>query len=230
MNLKNIFKPDIHKKIRQKNIPGLIKCTRKEKWPDVQERAVKALGRFRDSRATKPLLDLVTDVSTGSWQSISWSLHFSAIVALGEIGDKEGIALLLWLLEKGNDHYRSAAVTGLGYSRATPEVITALSKSMYDYRAYIILASIRDSRVIKPMINMLTTQYSSADVILTVYPEAERGLVTIGSLAVKPLIETLEMEKNSKKKARIINILQEITGQNFGNDLNAWKAWLVNIT
>lgn len=297
MKIGKLFQPNIERLIKKKNIPALIRCLKKDRYPYIQMKAVIVLGNFRDSRATQPLLELITRISTS--RDINRSLLYDAIVSLGKIGDTIGISLVLEVLEKGNEHYRSAAITALGSSNTSPspKIVALLIHYMYDSTAHIsihaaetlrklickpdqindqvryyamnnmqdelikigkeavdplikildtgysyddanaaflkehiikVLSAIGDKRAIDPLKRLLLCQYSSADIILPVYPTAQQALIAFGVATVKPLLEDLENENSSKKRERIIYILHQVTGQNFKDDIESWKEWIKN--
>jgi HEAT repeat protein len=288
MKIEKLFRPNIERHIKKKNVPALIRCIKKRRYPYVQQKAVRVLGNFRDSRATQPLLELVTKISTDR------SLHYDAIVSLGKIGDATGIAFITELLEKGNEHYRSAAISALRHSHTDPSpvIVSLLIHNMYDSKAYIsihaaetlkklkckpeafndrvrfyamnnmqnelvkigkdaveplikileawypdpdaaflmkniikVLTTIGDRRAIEPIMQV-RTNYSYADIILTINHDVQEALIAFGEITAKPLIDKLENEKNAKKQERIIYLLHRVTGQNFKNDIEAWKKWI----
>ena len=54
MGIFDLFKPNVGKIVKKKNIKGLIKTLR-HKDRDIREEAAKALGKIGDERAVEPL-------------------------------------------------------------------------------------------------------------------------------------------------------------------------------
>lgn len=60
--------------------------------------------------------------------------------------------------------------------------------------------------------------------ITTPGEEAKRALIKIGKLSIKPLIKALDND-NAKIQHRVAEALKEITGEDFGEDINKWQNW-----
>jgi HEAT repeat protein len=60
--------------------------------------------------------------------------------------------------------------------------------------------------------------------VTTPAAEAAIALVKIGRPAVEPLITTLRHE-DKKVRDKVVEVLQKITGQDFGSDQEKWQKW-----
>jgi len=86
--LRSLFRPSVENMEKRRDVEGLLKAMQ---HPDVEERAVRALGRVGDTRALDPLVKAMRG-------SDRLSVRIAAVEALGELGDARCVEALTDLL------------------------------------------------------------------------------------------------------------------------------------
>jgi HEAT repeat protein len=174
-----LFKPDLKKLERDKDVRGLIKALRDEKdsfWaasalsrigissvepliavlkdPDrnVRYHAIMALEMIGDTRAVYPLIAALRDTE--------YEVRKKVTITLGKMGDTRAVEPLIAALRDSSDYDRQDAAIALGEmgdSKAVEPLIAALSDPDYKVRqsAIIALGKIRDSKAVEPLIAAL---------------------------------------------------------------------------
>ncbi|MHB0935415.1 MAG: HEAT repeat domain-containing protein [Armatimonadota bacterium] len=220
--------------------------------PDLSE-IIQVLGELRDPRAVDPLLELLRQKAGNAVQAQSEAHLLERIaVALGNIGDPRAAAPLAQayaLLPDENvspllrPEFRAGFLPAFGKLQA-PEVYNQVLAALNDPRreiraaAAFALGQYRDLRAVEPLIAALQdtaapwparTVYRGGvpQVVFapTVREEAARALGAIGDKrAIPPLIAALDRGTLPDRRAAA-DSLQALTGQQFGLDAAAWRAW-----
>ncbi|MCK4736590.1 MAG: HEAT repeat domain-containing protein [Methanophagales archaeon] len=87
MGIFDLFKPDVEKLEKKKDVQGLIKALQYKKDRDVRGAAAKALGNIRDKRAVEPLVQALKDEYLRVRRGVAETL--------GKIGDKRAVEPLI---------------------------------------------------------------------------------------------------------------------------------------
>jgi HEAT repeat protein len=101
--------------------------------------AAQALGRWRDARAVRPLIDVLADVDVASVEVVR---------ALGLLGGAEAIEPLLEAMDCDDSEVRSAAAAALalrGDARGTQRLLQDLDDEDYSFHAAVSLAGLGDA-------------------------------------------------------------------------------------
>jgi HEAT repeat protein len=173
-----LFGPPNVKVLKTKrDVKGLIRALNYQKDYAVRLNAVKALGELKDSEAAEPLLRILDEASENE-KKHNYQLSIAAVDALGEMGD---VKSLIKALECQKDYdIRLNAVKALG--------------------------ELKDSRVVEPLISLLTklssdekSHYDNKK-IDAIMSSAVRILGELkDSRAVEPLISILTNLPNDEK-------------------------------
>jgi len=187
-----------------------------DKHPDVREAAAYALGEIKDSRAVEPLISALKDKDS--------DVCSAAAYALGEIKDSRAVEPLISALKDKDSDVCSAAASALGEIK-DPRAIEPLVSAMKDrdllvcVSAALALEEMADPRAVEPLISALE------DEDWHVRFQATRALGKIKDpRAVEPLISALKDENWDVREAAA-DALEEITGQSFGENPEAWQKW-----
>ena len=174
MGIVDIFKPNVWKMGKKKDIDGLIKAL-EHKDAVVRERAARALGNIEDKLAIGPLIKALQDEED--------EVRESAVKALGKIGDAKAAKPLTRLKKDESERVRAAAKWALTEIELEKE-----SQKRREKKAEI--RKMKAKKDIEGLINAL--KYKDFDV----HWEAEKALRKIGSPAIEPLIQALKDEDN----------------------------------
>lgn len=147
----------------------------------VREDAAIRLGRLKDPRAIGPLVTTLRDPDR--------SVREAAIQALLAIGSPSTAAVCACLADPDLTVQESASkiLASIADAEALVPLLSALNSSDWIVRMYAAkaLGRLNDPRVVVPLLRLLQ------DPVRTVREEASAALVTMGHLAVPPLIEAL---------------------------------------
>lgn len=221
-------------------------ATLKDKSKDVRKEAAQALGKIKDSRAVEPLNASLKDEIAKVWVTAAWAIweinkdnhafeimidsfkkdRYETESALVEIGKPAIKSLIAALHYKLSSDVRKKAAILLGRikdSQAIDPLIVVLKDEDEDTSVRIkvteALGNIKDSQAVEPLITALMDEETG------VRQYAAVALGKIGdSRAVEPLITALK-DENSLVRRYAAVALRRITGQNFGEDYDAWSKW-----
>lgn len=146
----------------------------------VREEAAKALGKTRDTRAVKPLINALK-------KDAYWDVRKQAAISLGEIGDPNALKPLLSALKKdANNNVQGAAAGALGKigdRKAVGPLINALGDNNSDVRkeAAKALGKIGDTTAVEPLIVSLKDKDSRV---------RQNTAFALGELAVTQVTES----------------------------------------
>jgi HEAT repeat protein len=168
----------------------------------VRQAAAEALGRTRDSRAVKPLIDVLQDKSPHLSK-----VRQSAATALGEIGGLRAVEPLVDALrdEAWNVVQAVAEALGkLGDQRAVKPLSVALSDGDANIRrvAAKALGELGCSDVVEPLIAALGDKDTGVSQV------AAEGLVKLGTSSIEPLIGALKSKNRNVRKVAIGALVQ----------------------
>lgn len=212
-------------KIGKKAVEPLIEAL-KSKNPVVRRGAIVALGEIKDPMAAEPLVEALKDEDQIVRSGAPWVLSL--------IKDKRAVEPLIAALRDQDRTVRRNAeialtiiepdwVRGEAARRQIPEFVSALklSDSFARWKAADVLIKIGEASV-EPLIKALEGDSEEAK------GSAIWALSEIkDTRAVEPLIEALDdREWNIRENAH--NALSNITGEDFGEDADAWKKWWKN--
>ena len=122
-----LFKPDVEKMEKNKDINGLTKAL-KDQDEHVRWKAAGALGNMGDTRAVEPLIQTLKDDVDVRW---------AAALALGKIGDAKAVEPLIQALKDESSSVREIAAGALGNIgdvRAVEPLIQTLKDDVHDVR------------------------------------------------------------------------------------------------
>lgn len=152
---------------------------------------IKVLGQLRDIRAVEPLIKLLKVEET--------SVQMAVIIALGQLRDSQAISMLIQILKDEDfefeDEVRQTAVRVLGQI-GIPQAIGPLHQALTDDVATVRAAVVEvlDKLGEEPKNKGLKAYYLVAK-------EAWEEVVSLGELAVEPLLQALQDEKWPGRKA-----------------------------
>lgn len=146
------IKPDVRQLEKNGNVKGLIKALKYKNDPYVRWTAAKILGKWKEKKAVKPLIELLNDPD--------WHVRGNAAEALGNIRSKEAAKYIERLLDDESSYVRSASATALGKIKdpnCVESLINHLSDRDFEVRIRVIeaLGEIGDIRALEPLINLL---------------------------------------------------------------------------
>jgi HEAT repeat protein len=118
-----LFKPDVEKLERKKDIEGLLRALRYQKDPDVCRKAAWALGDIGDPQTVEPLIAALKDPHD--------YLRENAAYILGRIKDPIAVESLIITLSDSSSDVRKNAVMALGNIR-DPKAVGPLSIALRD--------------------------------------------------------------------------------------------------
>jgi HEAT repeat protein len=178
----------------QKGTDLLIKALQ-DPEVSVRQAAIESLGRVRDYRAVKPLLQLL-----GS------ELKADVLLALSQLGSADAVPALLDLLKDKDMMIQTLAAEALGQigdKQAVPQLIGLLKHRNVDVRvaAADALGKIGDPSANAPMISIL----SSDD--LQLKRAAARSLGSVGDKdAIQPLLKMLNTGDNTVRREALVSL------------------------
>ena len=155
-----------------------------------------------------------------------WHVRWTAAAALGGIADTRAVEPLIVALKDAKPEVRCAAALGLESlrdARAVPALTEALQDSNADLRcnAADALAAVKDPRAVAPLISAMNDKESQVRLhVVTALGEIKTAQ------AMDALIAALG-DKDPGVCQMAARKLQEITGQNFGQDAAQWRQWWV---
>lgn len=191
----SLFKPNIEKLKKKRNVEKLIKLINYRKDSDIRQSAVRALGEIGDERAVGPIITVLKDND----------IRQSAVWALGEIGDERAVGPIITVLEnsqkQGVRQNAAIALGKIGDVRAVASLTRALKDESRALRKFAAVAL--QQMGWKPPSDELGAQYWIA------LGEFKR-LVEFGSVAVEPLITAFEIEKERHEREKIVYALCRI--------------------
>ena len=153
-----------------------------------------------------------------------WHVRWTAAAALGGIADKRAVEPLIASLKDANPEVRCAATLALESmrdARAVPGLAEALQDSNADLRcnAADALAAVKDPHAVVALISAMNDKESQVRLhVVTALGEIRTAQ------AVDALIAALG-DKDPGVRQMAARKLQEITGQNFGQDAAQWRQW-----
>jgi len=227
-----IFKPDVNKMEKRKDVEGLIKAL-KHRDKNVQKNAIEALGDIGDTRSVKPLIEVLRDEDGKVRKEATMALEkirapfikalkdgdvfirmnmAESIVKIGELA----VEPLIQALKDENVNVQIKAVESLGKigdKRAVGPLISLLENKDIGGEAAKALGKIGDKRAVEPLIQALRHGR---------FPEmAAEALGEIGDLrAAEAVIGWLFMEcldmTSIKHKSRL-NPFEGALGNLFGD-------------
>ncbi len=148
----SFVKPDIKKLEEKRNVKGLIKALKYKGDAYIRWKAAKILGKWKEERAIKGLVELLNDPD--------WHVRRNAVEALGNIGNKICVKEVEKLLDDKNPYVRAESATALGKIKDinSVEVLTRhLSDTHLEVKIRIIeaIGEIGDIRGLEPLIDIL---------------------------------------------------------------------------
>lgn len=192
MGIFGLFKPNIKRMEKKKNIKGLLKALEHD-ITSIQEEAAKALGRIGDASAVEPLIKLLNPKKQISRLI---SIRGFAVDVLGDIGDARAVEPLIESLRWDDAYVQKKAIWALGKigdKRALEWLILELQKSPDgDFRsaAADAIDDIGDASAVEPLIEALEDKDEYVQ---------RRSLLALGKIggerALEALIEALKSEK-----------------------------------
>ena len=160
--------------------------------------------------------------------SDDWRIRYQTARVLGEIGDKRALKPLTQALNDNNKLVQiqvAAALVKIGETKA----IQFLARFLYDksvdirYEVAEALGDTGDKKAVKLLIQVLKydvdwgVRWAAADALYKIKDKR----------AIRPLIDCLKNQSNESWQLRrkAAQALSAITGENFGEDYNAWLKW-----
>jgi len=138
--------------------------------------------------------------------------------------------VLLDSLEDPSSRVRSATITVLGQMGedadfAFDKLVSLLQDPEAEVRRSVVIDLDRirrdDPSLIEPYLTALQ------DVDEDVASQALSGLCSLGSIGLDAVPQMLDFFESHPSEAYRLNLcLSEVTGENLGNDISAWRAWL----
>jgi len=185
---------------------------------DVRWCAARALGELGDNRAVEPLIPLLGDADA--------NVRVYAAGALGEINkDPRAFAVLITALGDTGAQVRwsaAGALGKLGDIRAVGPLVVLLGDADISVRgsAARALGCLGDIRAVEPLIPLL----GDADANVRWSAAAALWKINKDPRAFPVLIAALE-DANLYARRGAAQALRDITGQDFGEDAEAWQKW-----
>lgn len=223
--------PDVEKMKARRDVKGLTNALGYQKDKYVRKAAARALGEIGDARAVEPLFAALKDSDI--------DVRINAAEALGKIG-APAVELLIAALKNDDWKVRCAAAKALGKigdARAVEPLVAALDDSDRDVRAEAIwaLGEIGDARAVEPLIVALedvgkrsflvNNRHLAAKALdkLGWKPEQHKSAawywsakgewkkcMSLGAIAVEPLIAALKDEGNQDKRKEAAEALVQL--------------------
>ncbi|HEY3418115.1 MAG TPA: HEAT repeat domain-containing protein, partial [Armatimonadota bacterium] len=189
----------------------------------VRAAAARALGAFQDGRAV--------DALTAAWQDADRNVRLAAAQGLGRTNDPRALALLLNATSVTADC--DLALYGLGQSTAPAAVdkLLAFTKHSNSWLRQVALQGLGNSGspcAVPALIAALkdpTERYLSLHKIAPLRIEAAGALSKLTDRRAIPALLTALSDSSPDVVSNAANALTAITGQHFGYDANAWRAW-----
>jgi len=179
------------------------------------EQAEKALIKIGEP-SVEPLISALKEENK--------TVRIQAIEALGIMKDKRAVKPIIELLKDQDKKIRKISAWALG-SIEDPEAVEPLINALGDDDEEVVkssiwsLAMIKDKKAVYPLIEILKNrndklQKTSAWAISIIkHPSS-----------IEPLIGLLK-ETEGEKQIIIVKLLQKITGQYFGTEVEKWQEW-----
>lgn len=147
-----IVKPDVKKLEESRNVKGLIKALKYKGDAYVRWKAAKILGKWKEERAIKGLVELLNDPH--------WHVRRNAVEALGNIGSKTSVKEIEKLLSDENPYVRASAASSLAKIKdinSVNELVKHLSDRDIEVKMNVIdaIGEIGDVRGLEPLIEVL---------------------------------------------------------------------------
>lgn len=172
------------------------------------------LRRVQNEKWVKPILDRRNELfeQTGSYddggEMDGLELLDFTIDALGQIGDKRAVELLIYVLKRpdlGLDLNAARALAAIGDSRAIEPIIESLNDPDEGFRGLVVytLRDFEDERVVNALISRLS------DSERFVIQAAKEILGGMGQIAVNPLTRLL-VDASFSEPTIVVEILQKI--------------------
>ena len=200
-----LFKPNIKKLKKEKDIEKLIMALSYEKDDDIVVEAAQALGELKDKRAIEPLVKILND------EEIDYYARIGAAKSLGHIKDKRATEPLIKALEENRgDEIRYTIVEALGKIKdpsATAPIFTALKEfDRFIYKEMIERGvDIKDTDAINRYNLTGSGGYTEFKNV------AIKALIKIGKKDIEPIIAGLENYNNyiRFRAAEILGIIKD---------------------
>ncbi len=233
-------------KIGEPAIEPLLTALKDEKSL-VRMGVARALGEIGDSRAVEPLIAVLKDKDK--------YVRHGVALALGDIGDSRAVEPLIAALKDRHKYVRAVAALSLGEigdNRAVEPLLAALKDEDGDVRrgAASALGGIRDRRVVELLLAALkdrdkyvragaagglgkTGDNRAVEPLIVALKDEDSGTRSTAaealgkirdSRAVEPLIAALK-DKDSYIRKQAAEALSNITGKDFGQDIEKWQEW-----
>ena len=196
----------------QRCLPYLIESLEKEPW--MKCAALKSLGEIGGETALQAIL--ATDVTEES------IVLFTAVTALGTLGDSRGIDFLITLLEMQNTALEPAIIQAIQsiFSRTYKTSLKKVQKNL-STRKIITLLKSHNPGVVRSAIGLLGLLQEETAVaeLARLYTESnkplfedlEEALLSIKPATVAPLLQVIESDKEPQSvKISVLNILGKI--------------------
>lgn len=177
--------------LKDERAVGRLLSLLRHRNPLVASKAAESLGKI-GNRGVVPVL---VEVAKGGTVE---AVRYSAVFALGDIGDKRAVRVLLPLLKAVSGRLRYAAAYALG-SIGDEEALDGLMEALTDGEWGVRWAAARGI-----------------------------GRISEGRMnrrAVSHLIDAL-LDENEPVRKEALSALKRITGQDFGTDHKRWSEWL----
>ena len=135
-----LFKPNIEKMKRRRDIDGLIKLLEHHDQ-DIAVKAVFTFGEIKDRRAVEPLIRILKN------DNKHFKVHEQAAMALGEIGDKRATLPLIEILAEfySKDYH---------YAEVSDETVNICLKAVQA------LGKLKEKHTVEPLVKYLKKLYS----------------------------------------------------------------------
>jgi len=200
----SFIKPDVKKLEQKGDVKGLIKALNYKEDAYVRWTAAKILGKWKDERAIKALIEILDDPD--------WHVRRNAVEALGNIGSQEITKYIEKLLDDENPYVRAATATALGKIKDINSVeilINHLSDDNFEAKTRIIeaLGDIGDIRGLEPLIDVLK---KGRDTRVDVFVGEALGKIGKNPIAKEKLISILKFTTYQNIKWAIAKAFYDI--------------------
>lgn len=173
-------------------LPMLHRRLAEERRPETKAALARLLRDMRRPESVEPLMNAVDPEASDSGAHL---MNKELASALGEIGDKRAVPVLLKLLKSRNTITRVEAVEALGRMRASeavePLIQLALDEGQEPFlnkKAIQALGLIGDARAVPALMKMLTKERRG----VSFYVESSFALFQVGAPAAQALLAALE--------------------------------------
>jgi HEAT repeat protein len=173
-------------------LPLLHTWLAEERKPEVRAVVVRTLAGLKSPASVEPLEGAVDWGAAGTAAN---QLNKEVASALGEIGDRKAVPVLVRLLKSRDNYTRMAAMDALGRLRAAeavePLIQLALDgglEPLLNKKAIEALGEIGDARAVPALVRMLTNERRG----VSFYVESSFALFQVGQPAADALLAVLE--------------------------------------